>query len=444
MDTKSRARIWRPVLAVGALALLVPLRAPAQASPQTGPQPGAQAASPNLPIHVTLDEAIDLALKHNHSLQAARTTILQNQAQEITANLRPNPTISWDTQFLPLFQPSDFTLDYLNNSAQFDFGVGYLIERGEKRQHRLEAAKDQTAVTTAQVADNERTLVFNVASQFITALQAQANLELAQTDLASFQQTQDLSEYKFKSGAMSEGDLLKIKLQMLQFQMDVSAAKLSLVQALAILRQLLGYQTVPETYTVDGQLEYKPVAAGEDDLKALALRQRADVRAAQLGVTAADSQLALAKANGKRDLDTSFNYTHVGAVNSGAFFFNIQLPIFDRNQGEIARTGYAITQSQELSSEQASIALTDVTNAYESLRTNDQVVQLFQSGYLKQAQDSRDISAYAYQRGAASLLDFLDAERSYRTTELAYRQALASYMTSLEQLRQAVGTRSLP
>ncbi len=436
MNLNFRAQRCQPFIVLGAFALLVSVCVAAQSSTQRAPQPP--------PERVTLDQAVDLALKHNHSLQAARTLILQNQAQEITANLRPNPTISWDTQFLPLFQPNDFTLDYLNNSAQFDLGLGYTLERGRKRQHRLQAAKDQTAVTTAQVTDNERTLAFNVASQFIAALLAQSNLELADTNLSSFQQSLDISEEKFKAGAMSEGDLLKIKLQMLQFQMDVSNARIARVQALASLRQLLGYESVSENYAVDGQLEYKSVTAREDDLKALALRQRPDLRAAQSGVTAAQSQLELAKANGKHDLNTSFNYSHVGAVNSGAFFFNIQLPIFDRNQGEIARTRYAITQSQDLSSEQASIVLTDVANAYELVRTNDQVVQLYQSGYLKQAQDSRDISQYAYQRGAASLLDFLDAERSYRATELAYRQSLASYMTSLEQLRQAVGTRSLP
>ncbi len=88
--------------------------------------------------------------------------------------------------------------------------------------------------------------------------------------------------------------------------------------------------------------------------------------------------------------------------------------------------------------------LSDVANAYEAVRSNDEVVQLYTSGYLKQAQDSRDISEYAYKRGAASLLDFLDAERSYRSTQLAYRQALASYMTALEQLKEALGTRNLP
>ena len=440
MLTKSRAHTVWPLIFLGVSGLLAPERAAAQAT-----APVATPAAPqNLPARVTLDQAIDLALKHNHSLQAARTTILQNQAQEITANLRPNPTLLGDAQFLPFFQPSEFTGTYLDNSAQFDVGASYLFERGKKRQHRLQAAKDQTAVTTATVDDNERTLTFNVASQFIAALLAQSELDLANKDLASFQQTVDISQASFNAGSMSGADLLKIKIQLLQFQMDVSAARLGRVQALASLRQLLGYESVPENYEVDGDLEYEPVKVGEDELRAMALRQRPDVRAAQLGINAANSQLELAKADGKVDVTGQANYTHVGDVNTVSLFASVPLPVFNRNQGEIARTRYAVTQSQELSSEQASLALTDVTNSYEGLRTADEVVVLYQSGYLKEAEDSRDISQYAFQRGAASLLDFLDAERSYRATELAYRQALANYMTSLEQLRQAVGTRSLP
>jgi cobalt-zinc-cadmium efflux system outer membrane protein len=436
MDAKFRALKWRPPMAFGALALLASLPVAAQ--------PPAQAPPPTPPVRVTLDQAIAMALEHNHSLQAARTTILQNQAQEITANLRPNPVLLGDAQFLPLFPPSEPTVDYLNNSAQFDIGVSYLFERGMKRQHRLEAAKGQTAVTTAQVADNERTLTFNVASQFIAALLGQANLDFAQTGLASFQRTVELSEASHTAGAMSDGDLLKIKLQLLQFQMDVSAARLARVQALASLRQLLGYESVPENYQVVGELQYQPITQGEDDLKAMALRQRPDLRAAQLGVTAAQSQLSLAEANGRKDVNAQFNYTHAAAQSTGSLFGSIQLPIFDRNQGEIARTRHVITQSQEMSSEQSSLVLTDVANSYEALRTDDQVVQLYQSGYLKQAQDSLDISQYGYQRGASSLLDFLDAQRSYRAIELAYRQSLATYMVALEQLRQAVATRSLP
>ena len=120
------------------------------------------------------------------------------------------------------------------------------------------------------------------------------------------------------------------------------------------------------------------------------------------------------------------------------------MPIFNRNQGEIARTGHALTQAQEQQQAASDTVLSDVANAYEAVRSNEEVVQLYTSGYLKQAQDSRDISEYAYKRGAASLLDFLDAERSYRAVELAYRQALAAYMTALEQLKEAEGTRNLP
>jgi cobalt-zinc-cadmium efflux system outer membrane protein len=88
--------------------------------------------------------------------------------------------------------------------------------------------------------------------------------------------------------------------------------------------------------------------------------------------------------------------------------------------------------------------LTDVRDAFENLRSNDGIVTLYRTGYLDEAQQDRDISEYAYRHGAASLLDFLDAERSYRSVQLGYRQALSSYLLAVEQLREAAGTRSLP
>ena len=131
-------------------------------------------ASPKLRLLITLDQAIDLALAHNHALKATRTMILQNQAQEITANLRPNPTFGFDSQFIPIFSPSDFSLDNLNLTQQFDVGLSYLFERGHKRQRRLQAARDQTAVTRAQVTDAERTLAFNVGQEFVSVLLAES------------------------------------------------------------------------------------------------------------------------------------------------------------------------------------------------------------------------------------------------------------------------------
>jgi cobalt-zinc-cadmium efflux system outer membrane protein len=428
--------------------ILVP-RCAAQAPPAQPPVPPAPkiqapAAQVHGAVRLTLDEAIQLALEHNHSLKAAETTIQQNQALEITANLRPNPVLTADAQFIPIFQPENFTADYVDNVMQFDIGVSYLFERGKKRQHRLQAAEDTTAQTKSTVADNERTLTFNVAQQFVSVQLAESTLDLAIEDMKSFQNTVDISQARYKAGDISEGDYLKIKLQLLQFQSDVSQAQLSKIQALVGLRQFLGYQSVGADYDVSGDFDYLPVTIKLEDLQAKALQSRADLRAAQQGVIAAKSQHELAKANGKVDVTGTFNYDHVSETNTGSVFGSFQIPIFNRNQGEIARTNYAINQAQELELAANDQVMSDVLNAYEAVRDNDQVISLYRAGYLDAAKQSRDITEYSYKRGAASLLDFLDAERSYRATELAYRQSLAAYLTAVEQLREAVGVRSLP
>jgi outer membrane protein, heavy metal efflux system len=394
------------------------------------------------PVRISLDQAIQLALAHNHALLAARTTITQGKDEEITANLRPNPVFGTDVVGLPQ-EPDDFTATNIDQ-AEFDIGIGYLFERGKKRQHRLRAAKDITAVTTSTVADNARTLTSSVATAFVNALLAESSLDFAKQDLASFQNTIDISQAQYKAGAISEGDFLKIKLQLLQFQTDVTAADLAKQQSLVALRQLLGFESVAENYDVAGSLAYQKMPYGLEDLEAMAIKDRPDLRAAQQGVSAARSQYLLAKADGKVDVTGTLNETHITGYNSTSVIFSMPLPIFNRNQGEIARTNVAISQAQELEQEASEQVMSDVQSAFESLHTDEQTLQIYQSGYLDQAKQSVDISQYAYKRGAASLLDFLDAERSYRSIQLAYRQELASYMLALEQLREAVGTRNLP
>ena len=395
-------------------------------------------------VRITLDDAIRLALQHNHNLLAARTTIEQSKDQEITAYLRPNPSLFGDWEYLPLFSPSNFTSSYFTDSTEFDLGLSYLIERGKKRQRRLQAAKDQTAQTISLVTDNERTLTFQVATLFVNVELAQSSLELARKDLDSYQKTVDLNNLRYQKGAISEDDNLKIELQLLQFQNDVAQAELAKVQGLSDLRNQLGFESVPANYDIAGEMEYTKVQGNLEDLQLKALQQRPDLKAATQGVTAATSQWQLAKANGKQDVTVQGNYTHNAGINGASFYASIPLAIFDRNQGEIARTKSVISQSEEQEKAANNQVLDDVRDAYEGLQTNDKIVQLYRSGYLDRAQKDRDISEYAYQRGAVSLLDFLDAERSYRATQLAYRQSLAAWLLAVEQVREAVGTRNLP
>jgi outer membrane protein, heavy metal efflux system len=447
LKSKLQIRISRGgrVVAAGADRLLgVLIVCLASVCAGSAPMARAQAAAtPQGPVKITLDDAIQLALKHNHNLLAAQTTIEQDKELETQANLRPNPALFVDWEYLP-FSSSGQNISYLDNSTEGDIGLSYLFERGKKRQHRLQAAKDVTAQARSLVADNERTLTFNVASQFFNVELAESTLELATKDEESFRKTVEISEFQWKAGGMSEGDFLMIKLQLLQYESDYQQAILAKDQGLDDLRNMLGYDSVPADYDVAGPFDYEPVSAKLEDLQMKAVQERPDLRAAQQGVTAATSQWELQKADGKMDVTGQGNYSHVNGLNAATVYVSVPLPIFNRNQGNIGQARYAITQTQEQERATSDQVMTDVHDAYVGLKENDSIVVLYRSGYLDAAVRDRDIEQFAYQHGGASLLDWLNAERNYRATELAYRQALASYLTALEQLREAVGTRTLP
>jgi cobalt-zinc-cadmium efflux system outer membrane protein len=405
------------------------------------------------PVRITLDEAIQMALQHNHNIIAARTTIEQSLDTEVTANLRPNPFLFTDWEYLPLRSPAKqnpdlytgvSNSDYLHNNTEGDLGLGYLIERGGKRARRYQAAKDVTAQTRGLVADNERGLTYQVATLFTNVQLAESTIDLAQQDLKSFQQTVDIGEFQYKAGGISENDYLKIELQLLQFETDLEQAQLARQQGLSDLRQLQGYESVSADYDVVDAFDYLPMKANLEGLQMQAVQNRPDLRAAVQGVIAANSSYLLAKADGVPDLTVQGNYSHVNGINAATFYLSIPLPIFNRNQGEIARTRSVITMSQEQQAFTNGQVLTDVKDAYEGVKSNDRMVMMYRDKYRDVAKKSRDIADYAYHRGGIALLDFLDAERSYRAEELGYRQTLASYLLALEQLREAVGIRNLP
>jgi cobalt-zinc-cadmium efflux system outer membrane protein len=390
---------------------------------------------------ISKEDAVRIALAYNQSLRANRLNVDQNKANEIIASLKPNPTLSLGVDAIPVFSPQTIRFDTQIYSA----GLSYTVEKGGKREKRVVVAKDNTLMAAQNVTDNERTLKFQVVQAFINVLLAKSVLALAKDDLANFSQEVDLNHARLVAGDLAEGDYLKLSLQKLQFEQDVSAAVLGLVQARATLRQLLGYQSVTDDFDVKGTLQHtKPVVTLED-LEKKALDSRPDLQAAHTGVTLANDTVSLAFGNRARDWTWGGDYSYQSSTQIGAgVSFSMDLPIHDRNQGEIARSQAAVKQSVETEASTKVGVETDVVNAYYGLKSNEEIVNLYESGYLKQATDSRDISNYAYQRGAASILDLLDAERSYRATQLAYRQALAAQMIAVEQVNQAAGAQVLP
>ena len=390
---------------------------------------------------ISKEDAVRIALLYNQSLRANRLNVDQNKANEVTASLKPNPSIGVGADAIPIFALQTIRF----NTQIYSANMSYTVERGGKREKRVVVAQDNTKVSAQNVTDNERTLKFQVVQAFINVLLAKSVLLLAKDDLANFSQEVDLNHARLVAGDLAEGDYLKLSIQKLQFEQDVSAAVLGLVQARATLRQLLGYQSVTDDFDVKGTLEHTKPSVTLDDLQQKALDSRPDLQAAHTGVTLANDTVSLAFGNRARDWTWSGDYSFQSPSQSGAGVgWSVDLPIHDRNQGEIARSQAAARQSIETEASTKVGVQTDVVNAYYGLKSNEEIVNLYESGYLKQATDSRDISNYAYQRGAASILDLLDAERSYRATQLAYRQALAAQMIAVEQINQAAGAQVIP
>jgi len=413
--------------------------APAAAAP-TAAALTAPESSPGTPgslTGLTLEQALELALRGNPGLRAQAATVVSTRAGEITAALRPNPTFS-------------------NGTVDFTGGIGWTFERGGKRWRRIDSARLATAGAEHDLQDTRRTLINSVRSTFTAALLARGNLRAAEDNLKNFQQVEDLNRIRFDKGEISGGEFLKIGLQKLQFQTDVQDAGLAYRTARANLRQAVFAPPLAQDFEVLGELHPAPLSRTLADLERRALAARPDLLSADTAVAKAEADVKLAEANAKVDVTASLGWIHTGqsladdqhvqpffsfgqTANALGTGLSFPLPIFNRNQGEIARTKSEVVRARAAADVVRAQVIDDVETAFVALRTSEERVDLYERIYLKSSHDSREIAEYAYRKGATSILDFLDAERTDRATQLAYRQALADYVTRRGQLEAAVG-----
>jgi len=408
-------------------AVLVWLAVPATAAAQT---PAAR---------VTMPDAVRMALEHNHQLASQRLNVDISRADEITAALKPNPVFSSVNSSFPVFSPSQLTLDNAAHNQNYVESLSYLFERGGKREKRTLVARDTTDVVAKTAVDAERQLTFQTQQAFIGVLLAKSTLTFAREALKNFSDVVELNRQRLIAGDLAEADFSRISLQKLQFEQDVSSSEVALAQAKAALRLDIGFEAVTEDFDVDGDLAYAKYPIALDDLKREALATRPDLLAAQSNLKLAQDTQTLAYANRARNLTGEVEYDRAGDFNALGFGISIELPFHDRNQGNIAHSQVAVRQAVESEIQTRTSVLTDVVSAYAAFQTNEKLVALYQSGYLDQARQSLETTQYVFQRGSGSLLDLLDAERTYRATQLAFRQALAAYMTSAQQINFAVG-----
>jgi outer membrane protein, heavy metal efflux system len=391
----------------------------------------------------TWQEVRDKFEKANPTLQAGQIGIEESRAQEITANLRPNPNLTVLADQIDPFNggPSHGPFAYLLSSG----GVTYLWERDHKRGLRLESAQKGTAVAVSSQADLERNLVFNLRGAFVQTLQEKAILNLAKENLAYYDHVLEVNRDRYTSGAIAQVDLKRLELQRVQYLSDLQTAEVNLRLAKIQLLMLSNDRTPVDQFDVTGPFDFTEQIPQMGDVRQAALDNRPDLRAALQSVDKAKTDHQLAIANGSTDPTLGFDVGRNPPIDQYiGFSVSIPLRVFDRNQGEKRRTQLDIDRNDRLATEARTQVFSDVDSAYASVNSAVILLKPYKDQYLDEASSVRDTISISYQHGAASLLDFLNAQADYRSVQVNYLNLVASYLNATNQLNLAVGREVIP
>ena len=379
----------------------------------------------------------------NPTLRAGQIGVDESKAQEITAYLRPNPNLALladGTQIAPykgVWQPFTGTVPQAN--------LSYLRERQRKRELRLESAQDATKIAVSSQADLQRTLLFSLRQAFIQTLQGKAVLALARENLSYYDHLLDVNHDRYKAGAVALVDLDRLEIQRVQYESDLQTAEVSLRSAKIQLLALLNDRTPVEQFDVTGPFDFSTQIAPLEEIRQAALDSRPDLRTALESIEKAKTDHRLAVANGSTDPTFSGWYSYNPSFNNPndhqtlGIGVSFPLRIFDRNQGEKRRTELDIERNEKLTEAARAQVLSDVDSAHATVTSTVILLRPYKDRYLQQASRIRDTISFSYDHGAASLLDFLNAQAGYRSVQLNYLNLVASYLEAASQLNLAVG-----
>src|SRR5260370_11498566 len=441
---------------------------PLGSDPVTGPNQAVIA--PSQPTtRISMQSATDLLIKNNLSVIAARYNVDILRAQRIALGLRPRPSITVSgTQFaVPgVFRhPANLIHSNTSSAANTTYlvEVDQLFERGNKRELRISQANLNTQAAEAQVKDDLRQQLFQLRQAFFTAVLARENLRVARENLNHFSDTERILFAQVKEGYTAGVDLKRIQLQQLQFSSDVSRAEQSYEQSLRDVLNLTGSGDAPSLANVmhttgvvgtpsaipgldgslevvEGNLEIIPTLLWIDDLRALALANRPDIRAAELSLEAAQKGVELAEALRARDVTVGAQYSRTGGDNTMGVVVSAPLVTRRFANSAIAQATAAKLQAKAQLRLTKTQALTDVEKAFTAYNVSRERLRLFTSSALRTAADVRHIEEIAYRDGAKGLLDYLDAQRTFNQTLVDYNQARFDFLMSLYQLEFATGS----
>lgn len=404
---------------------------------------GSQLSGQQAPTTYTWQQLVEKFEASNPTLKANKLNIDESRAAEVTAYLRPNPDFSVTADG---FQVASNNGIYRPLSGVVETpSISYLHERQHKRELRRDQAKASTTVAESTYLDQERNLIFNLRNAFVQALQAKAVLQNATDNLQYWDRELEVNRTRLKAGDIAQMDLNRLELLRAQFESDFQTALVNLRTAKIQLLMLMNDRTPIERFDITGTFDFSEELMPLEDYRKAALESRPDLKEAMQNVELAKVTHQLAIANGSTDPTFSVWYSYNPSFSNPfadqTVGGNISIPlrIFDRNQGEKARTEIDIKRNEKLRDANEAQVFNDVDSAYWTVVQNLNLLKPYKTRYMPMATDVRDKMAFSYKQGGASLLDYLDAEKAYRDTRLAYLNLIGAYLTAAGQMNLAVG-----
>lgn len=391
---------------------------------------------------VTISQAVREALANNLALLAERYSLSLADAQIVTAGLRPNPVLSAGGDHLD-FVGTGFSEENGAGPPEYSVRVDWPFERGGKRSKRIELAEKAKEVARWQLLEATRKLVLEVQNAYVDVQLAKESLKLAEENLRSFNRVVEINTARVRSGDLAPVELTRTQIAALQFRNAAMRAHTTLRVASQRLQLLMGRNVPSPTFDVIGEPRRDSFPFKFEDIVQRTLDARPDLQALRSDLARSQADIKLQIANGKVDYSVGAEFRRqqglAGKGSSLGFFVSIPLPVFNRNQGEIARAKEEEVQTgARIRALEADIR-GEIRNAWYQYQTAGTLLSTIETEMLKQSRQVLETTEYTYRRGEAGLVDYLDAQRAFNDTMTAYIEARAEYARSLYQLETVSG-----
>lgn len=410
------------------------------------------------PVALTYEQAVEEGLKANLDLIAAKYNVPMAEADELTAGLWANPSLTLDTASQPFKKNWDQTT--VGGPSQYDAILAIPLDLTGKHSTAKKSAHEATRIAQATLQDTVRLKVLQIRLAYVDILGAKQKLNLAQEKQQDLDRL--LATIKNRIGNRNLLPLIQRRAQLAHDQatLEVKADRVTLKAATTTLAQLMGRPPTGDSVMATTELrDFTMVGLPEvDSLIQRALESRPDLLALKVGITKADRDIDAARSQVWDDFTWTLGYTKLNTLSAnpddpnssetpGASSWQmgvqIPLPLLNRNQGSIQKSLLSRSQSEKALDALVLSIRQEIDELYDDLKLNQELIHDYETSQLGEARKIHDAEQTQFGTGNSALLDYFDAMGAYYSTLSSYYDALAEYRRAVARLQSSVGKDAL-